>query len=140
MHYKNWTKETVFVYILCFIFIAFLTQSLIYTINIWLNFMFDSFSEQDHLLNLIILGAYAQRWPRVHVFQNKEWCSLKYDRLLFSNFDCLDLSIVNVKKYWSTGLISQKKTKPCKQNLRRSHQWFFCSRWFFTMYLFCACG
>ena len=52
-YYKNWTKDTVFVYILSLIFMAFLAQKLIYTINIWLNFVFASIFEQHHLLNSI---------------------------------------------------------------------------------------
>ena len=64
-YYKNWTKETVFVYILGFIsFLAFLAQKLIYTINIWFNFAFGSFFEQNHLLNLFILRVYAKRWSK----------------------------------------------------------------------------
>ena len=46
------------------VFMAFLAQKLIYTINIWFNFVFGSFFEQDHLLNLFILGVYAKRWPK----------------------------------------------------------------------------
>ena len=42
-------------------FMAFLWQKLIYTINIRFNFVFSSFSEQDHLLNLFISGVYAKR-------------------------------------------------------------------------------
>ena len=42
-------------------FMAFLAQKLICTINIRFNFVFGSFFEQDHLLNLIILGVYAKR-------------------------------------------------------------------------------
>ena len=42
-------------------FIAFLAQKLIYTINIWLNFVSASFFEQDHLLNLFISGVYVKR-------------------------------------------------------------------------------
>ena len=45
-------------------FMAFLAQKLIYTINIWFNFVFGSFFEQDHLLNLFILRFYAKRWPK----------------------------------------------------------------------------
>ena len=45
-------------------FMAFLAQKLIYTINIWFNFVFGSFFEQDHLLNLFISGVYAKRWPK----------------------------------------------------------------------------
>ena len=28
------------------------------------NFVFGSFFEQDHLLNLFISGVYAKRWPK----------------------------------------------------------------------------
>ena len=42
-------------------FMAFLSQKLIYTINIWSNFVFGSFFEQDYLLNLVILGVYAKK-------------------------------------------------------------------------------
>ena len=40
-----------------------LMQKLIYTINIWLNFVPGPFFEQDHPLKLIILKVYAKRWP-----------------------------------------------------------------------------
>ena len=36
---------------------AFLAQKLTYTINIWFNFVFDSFFEQDHLLPLFRMGG-----------------------------------------------------------------------------------
>ena len=42
----------------------FLMQKLVYTIIIWFNFVFGSFFEQDHLLNLIVLGVYVKRWPK----------------------------------------------------------------------------
>ena len=42
---------------------VFLMQKLIYLISIWFNFVFGSFFEQDHLLNLIILGVYVKIWP-----------------------------------------------------------------------------
>ena len=42
-------------------FMAFLAQKLIYATSIWFNFVFGSFFEQDHLLNLIILEVYAKR-------------------------------------------------------------------------------
>ena len=45
-------------------FMAFLAQKLIYTINIWFNFVFDSIFEQDNLLNLFISGVSAKRWPK----------------------------------------------------------------------------
>ena len=38
------------------LFMGFLAQKLIHAINIWFNFVFGSFFEQDHLLNLIALG------------------------------------------------------------------------------------
>ena len=36
---------------------AFFAQKLIYTINIWFNFVHGTFFEQDYLLNLIIFGT-----------------------------------------------------------------------------------
>ena len=39
----------------------FLAQKLIYTIIMLFNFVFGLLFEQDHLLNLIILGVYAKR-------------------------------------------------------------------------------
>ena len=53
-------------------FMAFLAQKLIYTINIWFNFVFGSFFEQDHLLNLFILRVYAKRSPKwAHISKQK---------------------------------------------------------------------
>ena len=46
-------KETVFVYLLGLFFMAFLTQRLIYTINVF-NLVFGSYFEQDQQLNLRI--------------------------------------------------------------------------------------
>ena len=40
---------------------VFLTQKLIKKMN---YFVPGPFFEQDHLLNLIILGVYAKRWPK----------------------------------------------------------------------------
>ena len=42
-------------------FMTFLAQKLIYTVNMWFNFVFGSFFQQDHLLNLFIPGVYAKR-------------------------------------------------------------------------------
>ena len=42
-------------------FMAFLAQKLIYTINIWFDFVFGSFFEKDHLINLFISGVSAKR-------------------------------------------------------------------------------
>ena len=50
---------------------ASLAHKLIYTINIWFNFVFGSFFEQDRLLNLIILGVYAKRWPKYACFSKQ---------------------------------------------------------------------
>ena len=91
-------------------FMAFLAQKLIYTINIWFNFVFGLFVEQDHLLNLFILGIYAKRLPiNVHVFQYKNWCSPKFDWLIFFWLPLSeDLSIGRIlseKKIGVTGLL-----------------------------------
>ena len=60
-YYINWTKETVFVSILGFIFYGVFFQKLIYIINILFNFVFGSFFEQDHLLIFFISGVYVKR-------------------------------------------------------------------------------
>ena len=80
---KNW-KEIV--YVLGFSFMAFLAQKVNYTINIWLNFVFGSFFEQDHLWNIIILKFMQKDDLNVHVFQNRDWCSPKSDGWFFLNF------------------------------------------------------
>ena len=63
---KNTTKiEQKILFLFAFLvsfFTVLLSQKLSHTINIWFNFKFGSFFEQDHLLNLIILGVYAKRW------------------------------------------------------------------------------
>ena len=85
-YYRNWIKETVFVYILGFM--SFLAQKMIYTINIWFNFVFGSFSEQDHLLNFLFQEFMLKDDLNVHLFQYKNYCSPKSDRWFFSNFGC----------------------------------------------------
>ena len=50
--------------ILVLFLMAFLAQKLTYTINIRLDFVFGPIFEQDHLLNLIILGAFGKRQPK----------------------------------------------------------------------------
>ena len=57
------TRLFLFTFLVSF-FMTFLPQKLIYAINKWFNFVPGSFFEQDHLLNLIILGVYAKRWPK----------------------------------------------------------------------------
>ena len=58
---------------------AFLAQKLIYTINIWFNFVFGSFFEQDHPLNLFISGVYAKRWPK--------WARISIQKLMYLQSD-----------------------------------------------------
>ena len=59
--FKNITKTEharllLFAFLVSF-FMAFFAQKLIYTINIWFNFVHGTFFEQDYLLNLIIFGT-----------------------------------------------------------------------------------
>ena len=63
---KNTTKVErarlfLFITFLFSFFMAFLAQKLIYTINIRSDFVFSLLFEQDHLLNLIVLGVYVKR-------------------------------------------------------------------------------
>ena len=67
-------------------FMAFLAQKLIYTINIWFNFVFRSFFEQDRLLNLIIFGVYAKEWPKCASISKQKRIQPKiWSMIFFSN-------------------------------------------------------
>ena len=62
---ENTTKIELFLFkFFVSFFMACLAQKLIYTINIWFNFVLGSFFEQDHLLSLLISGVYAKRGPK----------------------------------------------------------------------------
>ena len=63
-YYTNWTKDTVFVYILGFFFYGVSSAKTDLHNKYMINFVSDSSFEQDHLLNLIILGVYEKRWPK----------------------------------------------------------------------------
>ena len=54
-------KETVFVYILDFIFYGVSRAKTDLQNKYIFNFLFGSFFEQDHLLNLFNLGVYAKK-------------------------------------------------------------------------------
>ena len=64
VNYKCWKKETVFVYILDFIFYGVSRAKTDLQNKYIFNFLFGSFFEQDHLLNLFNLGVYAKKWPK----------------------------------------------------------------------------
>ena len=72
---KNITKiEHTGLFLFAFLvsfFMALLAQQLIYTINRLFNFVPGSFFEQNHLLNLIILGVMRKDDLNMHVFQNR---------------------------------------------------------------------
>ena len=53
------------------LFMVLLVQKLIYTTNIWLNFVFVAFYEKYHLLNLIILRVYVKRWLMCTYFKTE---------------------------------------------------------------------
>ena len=61
----------------------------------YIEFVFDSFFEQDHLSNSFILRVYVQRWPKVHIFQNRNW----------GPFHRKEFNLK--KKYGGTGLVSE---------------------------------
>ena len=63
-YHKSYTKETVFVYILGFIFYGVSCAKTDLHNKYIVNFKFGWFFEQDHLLNLFILGVYAKRLPK----------------------------------------------------------------------------
>ena len=60
-YYKNWAKETAFVDILGFIFYGVSRAKTDLHNKYIVTFKFGWFFEQDHLLNLFILGVYAKR-------------------------------------------------------------------------------
>ena len=96
-----------------FTFLAsFLARRLIYTISIWFNFVLGSFFEQDHRLNLIILGGYAKRWPKCACISKQKLMSFKIWAINFfltltarGPFHRKDFKW---QKYGGTGLISEK--------------------------------
>ena len=91
-------------------FMVLLAQKLIYTINIWFNFAPGLFLEQDHPLNLIILGVYFKRLPKCarilkHVAQI---CLINFFLTLTvrRSFYRKDFKWT---KIWGMGLLSEKK-------------------------------
>ena len=65
------------------VFMLFLVQKLINPTNIWSNFMFGSFFEQDHLLTLIIFGVYAKRWPKCALISKQKLMQPKIWSMIF---------------------------------------------------------
>ena len=63
-YYKSLIKETVFVYILDFIFHGVSRAKADLSNKYIFNFVFGSFFEQDRLLNLFNLGVYVKRRPK----------------------------------------------------------------------------
>ena len=89
----------------------FLTERLIYTINIWFNFVFGSFFEQDYLSNLIILG-FMQKDDQMFTYFKIETDVTQ--NLMDDFFFILTVrgpfhrKDFKWKKTWSTVLISEK--------------------------------
>ena len=77
----------------------FLAQKLIYTVNIF-NFVFGSFFEQDHLLNLFILRVFAKRSPKCECISKQSLGTIRRG-----------------KKHGGTGLASEKAEAFYMQNL-----------------------
>ena len=113
---KNITKIEqkrllLFTFLVSFL-MAFLGRKLIYAITTWFNFVFGSFFEQYHLLNLFILGVYAKRWPKCacismqKLMQPKIWSMIFFLTLTVRGpFHRKDFKW---KKNAGTGLISAK--------------------------------
>ena len=102
---------------------AFLSQKLIYTINIWFNFVPGSCFRKDHLLNLIILGVYAKGWPKCariskqKLMQHKIW-SMIFFLTLAVRRPCPRKNF-RWKKIWGYGATFWKKRKLYMQNLKK---------------------
>ena len=94
------------------LFTASLAQKLIYAINIWFNFVFASFFDQDCLLNLIILAVYAKRWlkyagvSKQKLMQAKIWSMIFFLTLTFRG--PFPRKFFKGKRYGGTGLLSEK--------------------------------
>ena len=74
--------------------------------------MLASFFKQDHLLNLIVLGGYAKRWPKYARISKQKLMLLKIWLIIFfltlpvrGHFLRKDFKWKNV---WGSGLISEK--------------------------------
>ena len=85
---KNTTKVErarlfLFITFLFSFFVAFLAQNLIYTINIRFDFVFSLLFEQDHLLNLIVLGVYVKRWPKCALISKQKLIQPKIWSIIF---------------------------------------------------------
>ena len=91
---KNITKiglETIVCNILGFIFyVVSRTKTDLHNKYVF-NFVFGSFFEQDHLLNLFILRVYAKRWPKCARISKQKLRTIHWG-----------------KKYWGTRLVSEK--------------------------------
>ena len=106
---------------------VFLVQKLVNTINIWFNFVFGSFFEQDHLLNLFILGVYAKRWPKCacismqKLMQPKIWSMIFFLTLTVRGpFHRKDFKWK--KNMTVLGYFLKKTRKFCMHNLTKQRQ------------------
>ena len=94
--------------------------------------MSGSFFEQDHLLNLIILGVYAKRWPKCariskqKLMQHKIWSMIFFLILAVRRF--FSRKDFKWKKYGCTGVYGciwvyfLKKRKLYNQNLTKERK------------------
>ena len=123
-------------------FVAFLAQKLIYPVNmwfnhrhkkrkdyvfsfrflwLWFNFVFGSFFEQDHLLNLTILGGYAKTWRKCARVSKQQLMQLKISSMVFFQLWLSeDLSIGKIlsqkkKGGWWYGVNFRKEEKLCSR-------------------------
>ena len=108
-------------------FMAFLVQKLIFTINIWFNFVFGSFLEQDHLLlNLFVSGVYAKRWPKcAHISIQKLMQPKIWPMGFFLNLTVrgpFHRKDFKWKKNWRYRVNFWKKWKFCMQNLTKERK------------------
>ena len=107
-------------------FMAFLTQELIYTRNIWFHLVFGSYFEQNHLLKLIyfkiLCEKMTKRWRSTHFHTKTDAAQNLIDDFFLTlivrgPFHRKDFKW---KKLRATGLISEeKKQKFCAQNLTK---------------------
>ena len=118
-----------------------------YKINVWFNFVPDSFFEQGYLLNLIILGVHAKRWPKCARISKQKLMWPKIWSMIFF----LTLTVrgpfhwredFKWKKYGITGLISEKTEAlhAVHTKERKQSPILILQQNFLQLYLFGACG
>ena len=108
----------------------FLTQRLIYTINIWIDFVFGSFFGKGCQLKASLFYEFVRKDElNVHIFQNRNWYSSKSNQWFFFFFFLIltirrpfhrkgfskNIYIGDGVNFWKNGISNQNLLKEQKQ-------------------------